>query len=93
MLDTLIGKSTCRNICVEVDPERLRPIDADLQVPDTTKFATTPAGGRSSPSKKLCRTCSNIGVDACATSETFWLADRTLPFVRAVRSCFVFSRR
>ena len=23
---------------IEVDPERLRPIDADLQVPDTTKF-------------------------------------------------------
>jgi GDPmannose 4,6-dehydratase len=38
MLDTLIDKSTCRNIRVEVDPERLRPIDADLQVPDTTKF-------------------------------------------------------
>src|SRR5215469_8746669 len=38
MLDTLIGQSTCANIKVEVDPERLRPIDADLQVPDTTKF-------------------------------------------------------
>ena len=25
-------------ISIEVDPERLRPIDADLQVPDTTKF-------------------------------------------------------
>jgi GDPmannose 4,6-dehydratase len=40
MLDTLIGQSTCANIRVEVDPERLRPIDADLQVPDTTKFRT-----------------------------------------------------
>ena len=38
MLDTLIGQSTCANIKVEIDPERLRPIDADLQVPDTTKF-------------------------------------------------------
>src|SRR5271166_463275 len=38
MLDTLIGQSTCADIRVEVDPERLRPIDADLQVPDTTKF-------------------------------------------------------
>ena len=28
------------NIKVEIDPERLRPIDADLQVPDTTKFRT-----------------------------------------------------
>src|SRR5579872_6943998 len=40
MLDTLIGQSTLANIKVEVDPERLRPIDADLQVPDTTKFRT-----------------------------------------------------
>ncbi|MGA8587304.1 MAG: GDP-mannose 4,6-dehydratase [Roseiarcus sp.] len=32
MLDALIGQSTCANIRVEVDPERLRPIDADLQV-------------------------------------------------------------
>lgn len=38
MLDTLIQKSTLKNIQVEVDPDRLRPIDADLQVPDTTKF-------------------------------------------------------
>ncbi len=40
MLDTLISKSTCPNITVETDPTRLRPIDADLQVPDTTKFTT-----------------------------------------------------
>ena len=26
------------NITIVTDPERLRPIDADLQVPDTTKF-------------------------------------------------------
>lgn len=38
MLDTLISYSTCRDIKVEIDPERLRPIDADLQVPDTRKF-------------------------------------------------------
>ncbi len=38
MLDALIKMSTCKNISVEIDPERLRPIDADLQVPDTTKF-------------------------------------------------------
>src|SRR5580692_8700001 len=40
MLDTLIGQSTSPDIKVEIDPERLRPIDADLQVPDTTKFRT-----------------------------------------------------
>lgn len=38
MLDTLLSYSTCRDIKVETDPERLRPIDADLQVPDTRKF-------------------------------------------------------
>jgi len=38
MLETLISYSTCKDIEVEIDPERLRPIDADLQVPDTRKF-------------------------------------------------------
>ena len=38
MLDTLISYSSRDDITVEVDPERLRPIDADLQIPDTSKF-------------------------------------------------------
>lgn len=38
MLAYLLGISTVKNIKVEIDQERLRPIDADLQVPDTTKF-------------------------------------------------------
>jgi GDP-mannose 4,6-dehydratase len=38
MLETLLGFSTCKDIKVVTDPERLRPIDADLQVPDTAKF-------------------------------------------------------
>ena len=38
MLRTLIAMSTVRDIRVETDPDRLRPIDADLQVPDTSKF-------------------------------------------------------
>lgn len=38
MLQTLLAMSTVKDIAVEIDPERLRPIDADLQVPDTTKF-------------------------------------------------------
>lgn len=38
MLNTLIGMSSVKNIQVETDPERLRPIDVDLQVPDTSKF-------------------------------------------------------
>ena len=38
MLDYLISQSTCKNLEVQTDPDRLRPIDADLQVPDTSKF-------------------------------------------------------
>lgn len=39
MLDNLIALSSRKNeIRVEVDPERLRPVDADLQVPNTKKF-------------------------------------------------------
>lgn len=39
LLTYLISLSPKKNeIKIEVDPERLRPIDADLQVPDTTKF-------------------------------------------------------
>jgi GDP-mannose 4,6-dehydratase len=38
MLDHLLSLSKTKGIKVEVDPARLRPIDADLQVPDTRKF-------------------------------------------------------
>jgi GDP-mannose 4,6-dehydratase len=38
MLNYLLSLSKVKNIKVEVENERLRPIDADLQVPDTTKF-------------------------------------------------------
>jgi GDPmannose 4,6-dehydratase len=38
MLKYLINLSTVDNITIRLDPDRLRPIDADLQVPDTTKF-------------------------------------------------------
>ena len=39
MLDTLISYSSMKDeISVTEDPERLRPIDADLQVPNTAKF-------------------------------------------------------
>ena len=38
MLEHLISLSTVDGIEVVVDPDRLRPIDADLQIPDTTKF-------------------------------------------------------
>ena len=38
MLDTLLSFSKVKSISVQTDPERLRPIDADLQVPNTKKF-------------------------------------------------------
>ncbi|MDB2414736.1 GDP-mannose 4,6-dehydratase [Rickettsiales bacterium] len=39
MLEHLVSLSTAKDkIKIETDPERLRPIDADLQVPNTEKF-------------------------------------------------------
>jgi len=38
MLNYLIEQSTVDNIEVIIDPERLRPIDADLQIPNCSKF-------------------------------------------------------
>lgn len=39
LLQHLISRSTiAKTLEVVVDPERLRPIDADLQVPDSSKF-------------------------------------------------------
>ncbi len=38
MLDYLLSQSTVQNIKIITDRERLRPIDADLQVPNTKKF-------------------------------------------------------
>lgn len=38
MLEHLLSLSNVKGIKVEVDTSRLRPIDADLQVPDTGKF-------------------------------------------------------
>ena len=40
MLDYLIQSSSCNAIYVTEDKERLRPLDADLQVPNTNKFTT-----------------------------------------------------
>jgi len=38
MLHHLLGLSTHKDIKIEVDLDRLRPIDADLQIPDTSYF-------------------------------------------------------
>ena len=38
ILQDLISLSTNKSIKYQIDKERLRPIDADLQIPDTSKF-------------------------------------------------------
>jgi nucleoside-diphosphate-sugar epimerase len=38
MLDCLIKMSTCKDIKIKIDKDRMRPIDANLQIPNTTKF-------------------------------------------------------
>ena len=40
ILQTLFEFSTLKNLRHEIDEDRLRPIDADLQIPDTTAFST-----------------------------------------------------
>jgi GDPmannose 4,6-dehydratase len=40
ILEILLSMSSVKNISIAVDPDRIRPIDADLQVPDTEKFRT-----------------------------------------------------
>ena len=37
-MDHLLSLSEVKNIKVEIDKDRLRPIDADLQVPNAQKF-------------------------------------------------------
>jgi GDP-mannose 4,6-dehydratase len=39
MLKFLVGKSKYKKVIkIKIDPKRVRPIDADLQIPDTSKF-------------------------------------------------------
>ena len=40
MLDFLISISSCNGISIETDPARIRPLDADAQIPDTSKFTS-----------------------------------------------------
>jgi GDPmannose 4,6-dehydratase len=38
ILNYLISLSSCKDITVNIDKERFRPIDADLQIPNSSKF-------------------------------------------------------
>ena len=40
LLDFLISISTSKEITIESDPSRIRPLDADAQIPDTSKFTS-----------------------------------------------------
>ena len=62
MLDFLISLSTDKDhIKVQQDTERLRPLDADLQVPDTSKFKAHTYGNRKYLLKKQWPTYSITG--------------------------------
>ena len=39
MLNYLLSQSKIKNIKIKYDKSRMRPIDADLQIPDITKFS------------------------------------------------------
>ena len=78
MLDYLLSISTRKDIKVEVEQSRLRPLDADLQVPDTEKFRKSiQVGSQRFPLNKLCRTCWIIGENVLKPDKLFWFADLT----------------
>ena len=71
MLNYLISISTCKEIKVEVDPDRLRPIDADLQVPDTSKFKKHTGWEPEIPFEKTMNDLLNWWRDRVKTDKNF----------------------
>ncbi|HLB41367.1 MAG TPA: GDP-mannose 4,6-dehydratase [Gammaproteobacteria bacterium] len=72
LLNYLIALSPMRNIIkVEVDPERLRPIDADLQIPDTAKFQKHTGWTPEIPFEKTMQDLLHYWRDRVAQSELF----------------------
>ena len=71
MLDFLLSRSTVDNIEVVVDPSRLRPIDADLQVPNTEKFTQHTGWSPSIPFEQTMVDLLNYWRQRVATGETF----------------------
>lgn len=71
-LDTLIGMSTRKDeIRVEVDPARLRPIDANLQVPDCRKFTAHTGWKPVIPYEKTMRDLLDYWRDRVGRGEEF----------------------
>jgi GDPmannose 4,6-dehydratase len=56
ILNTLLSYSAVKDaISIETDPDRIRPVDADLQVPDTRKFTDHTGWAAEIPFEKTMR--------------------------------------
>lgn len=71
MLNALLSFSTHKNIRTEIDRERLRPIDADLQVPNTEKFRRHTGWQPEIPFEKTMRDLLDYWRDRVARGERF----------------------
>jgi len=71
MLRTLLSFATVEGIRVETDADRLRPIDADLQVPDTTKFRTHTGWAPEIPFEQTMRDLLQYWRDRMANGQRF----------------------
>lgn len=71
MLQTLISMSTRRDIKTETDPDRLRPIDADLQVPNTEKFRSVTGWQPTIPFEKTMKDLLDYWRERVRAGQTF----------------------
>jgi len=71
MLNTLLSMSKITNIRVETDPERMRPIDADLQVPNTAKFKAITGWEPKIPFEETMRDLLQYWRDRIQSGQTF----------------------
>ena len=71
-LNTLLSLSTAKDVIkVEVDPARLRPIDADLQVPDCSKFTAHTGWKPEIPYEKTMRDLLDYWRERITTTGTY----------------------
>ena len=71
MLNYLLSISTRKDISVEKEEQRIRPIDADLQVPDTTKFKEHTGWEPQMPFEKTMQDLLDYWRDKVASGERF----------------------
>ena len=71
MLRVLLSYSKVPNIEVKQDPERLRPLDADLQIPDTTKFMAKTGWKPEIPFKQTMQDLLNYWRDRIRSGQKF----------------------